>query len=349
MSPAKLKKPSPAGVAGDTLLDRTTVDREDERTNRLHRILIQAYDDEYDALAIAGQVGLLKADIERYPKLSLTWWSILEESAREGRLRRLIETALSDPTIASWKPQLNEVVVLTAEAPKPKKPAKQSTTAAEGRAKSLRPKVGDAAKLWDIESELTIGFYKGSAKLKGWIEEAAMQWVEYANLKFVFTDVSKATIRVGFDQDGTAWAYLGKQALDVPPSQPTCNFGWFNSTSSREDVFGTVLHEFGHVLGFQHEHGNPASTLRWNKAAVYKAFTGPPNHWGREDIDREIFTIWPPKYFPVHKVFDRGSIMMYQMPEAYFLKGDKIPENKTLSDLDKQFAAALYPLRAQAR
>ena len=347
MSPTKRKRPPPAGVAGHTLLDRTTLDRGDERTIRLHRILIQAYDDEYDALAIAGQVGLLKADIERYPKLSLTWWSILEESAREGRLRRLIETALSDPTIASWKPQLNEVVVLTAAAPKPGKPD-QPTTDEEGRAKSLRPEVGDAAKLWDIESELTIGFFKGSAKLKRWIEEAAVQWVEYANLKFVFTDVSKATIRVGFHEEG-AWAYLGKQALGVGRSEPTCNFGWFTSKSSREEVFRTVLHEFGHVLGFQHEHGNPASTLKWNKTAVYAAFTGPPNFWGRENVDREIFTIWPPKYFPVHKVFDRGSIMMYHMPESYFLEGDKIPENKILSDLDKQFAAALYPLRAQAR
>lgn len=315
---------------------------------RLHRILIQAYDDEYDALAIAGQVGLLKADIERYPKLSLTWWSILEESAREGRLRRLIETALSDPTIANWKPQLNEVVVLAAVAPPPEEPAEESGTEEKGRSKSLRPTVGDVARLWAMESELTIGFYKGSGKLKGWIEEAAMQWVEYANLKFVFTDVAKATIRVSFDQPG-AWAYLGTQALDIPGSQPTCNFGWFSGRSSREEVFGTVLHEFGHVLGFQHEHGNPASTLKWNKAAVYESFTGPPNHWDRATVDREIFTIWPPKYFPVHKVFDRDSIMMYQMPDTYFLGGDSIPHNRELSALDKQFVAALYPLRPQGR
>jgi hypothetical protein len=347
MSPAKLKKTPPAGSAGDTLLDGTTVDRADERTIQLHRILIQAYDDEYDALAIAGQVGLLKADIERYPKLSLTWWSILEESAREGRLRRLIETALRDPTIANWKPQLNEVVVVAA-APKTTKRADKTATEEEGRANSLQPRVGDTASLWDIESELTIGFFKGSAKLKNWIEEAAMQWVEYANLKFLFTDVSKATIRVGFDEEG-AWAYLGKQALSIPRSEPTCNFGWFTAKSSREEVFGTVLHEFGHVLGFQHEHGNPASTLRWNKAAVYKTLGSAPNFWDRQTVDHAIFTIWPPKYFPVHKVFDRGSIMMYQMPETYFLEGDKIPENKTLSDLDKQFAAALYPLRPQAR
>src|SRR5688500_13192199 len=113
MAPAKRARPTPAGVASDTLLDRKAVDRSDERTVQLHRILIQAYDDEYEALAIAGQVGLLKADIERYPKLSLTWWSILEESAREGRLRRLIEEALKDPTIANWKPQLSDIVVLS--------------------------------------------------------------------------------------------------------------------------------------------------------------------------------------------------------------------------------------------
>jgi hypothetical protein len=348
MPPAKRARQTPTGVANDTLLDSKTVDRADERTVQLHRILIQAYDDEYEALAIAGQVGLLKADIERYPKLSLTWWSILEESAREGRLRRLIEEALKDPTIANWKPQLSDIVVLSTVAQKPAKPVGKPKTDEEQRAASRRPKVGDSAKLWDVESELTIGFFKGSAKIKRWIEEAVMQWVEYANLKFVFTDVSKATIRVGFDQEGS-WAYLGKQALDVPAAEPTCNFGWFNDTTQRSEVFGTVLHEFGHVLGLQHEHGNPASTLKWNKAAVYEALTGPPNFWDRATVDQEVFSIWPPKYFPVQKVFDRESIMMFQMPTEYFLQGDKMPENKVLSDLDKQFVAALYPLLTQAR
>jgi serralysin len=340
-------RPTPVGVTNDPLFDGDTIDRADERTVQLHRILIQAYDDEYEALAIAGQVGLLKADIERHPKLSLTWWSIMEEAKREARLRDLLDMMLKDPTIASWKPQLNEVVAQSPVVQKPPKPVAKASTAEEQRAASSRPEVGDVARLWDVESELTVGFYKGPAKIKGWIEEAAMQWVEYANLKLVFTDVSKATIRVGFDQGMGSWAYLGTDARLVPPAMPTCNFGWFGDTTPRTDVFPTVLHEFGHVLGLQHEHGNPASTFKWDKSTVYKEFAGPPNHWDRATVDWMIFSIWPPKYFPVHKVFDRDSIMMFSLPRHFFLDDNFTPENKTLSDLDRQFIAALYPLRTR--
>src|SRR5262249_7321943 len=98
----------------------------------------------------------------------------------------------------------------------------------------------------------------------------------------------------------------------------------------------------------QHEHGNPASTLKWNKANVYKLLSRTQG-WTREVVNEYVFAIWPPKYFPVHKVFDRDSIMMYQMPAAYFLGGEAIPGNRQLSALDKQFAAALYPLRADGR
>jgi hypothetical protein len=117
------------------------------------------------------------------------------------------------------------------------------------------------------------------------------------------------------------------------------NFGWLKDVS-KEDADRVVRHEFGHVLGLQHEHGNPASTLKWNKKEVYSAFPG-----GREQADRMIFAIWPPAYFPVHKVFDRESVMMYHLPANYFVEGEAIVPSAQLSDLDKQFAAALYPLR----
>ena len=47
----------------------------------------------------------------------------------------------------------------------------------------------------------------------------------------------------------------------------------------------SVLHEFGHVLGMQHEHGNPESTIKWNKQAVYDDMGGPPNNWPRKQVE----------------------------------------------------------------
>ena len=179
--------------------------------------------------------------------------------------------------------------------------------------------------------------------------DAANQWLEYANLKFDFGEHKKAQIRISFDKLGGSWAYQGKDALSVPAAEPTVNFGWLTETSSREEVEKVVLHEFGHVLGLQHEHGNPASTLNWNRPKVYELLGGPPNRWSRNEVDHFVFAIWPPSYFPVHKVYDPDSIMMFQMSADYFVEGDGIKDNTQLSPLDKQFAAALYPLGARER
>ena len=161
-------------------------------------------------------------------------------------------------------------------------------------------------------------------------------------------DDKDAQIRISFKQDGS-WAFLGKDSLAIPDSEPNVNFGWLTGKSSREEVEMVVIHEFGHVLGLQHEHSNPASTLEWDRPAVYKLFAGPPNFWSRDIVDQHVFAIWPPAYFPIHKVFDRESIMMYEMPADYFVDKNAITRNSQLSALDKQFVAAFYPLRSDER
>jgi Astacin (Peptidase family M12A) len=327
-------------------LDAQTVDRDDPQAAALLEIMIQAYDDENEALALSGQVGLLKADIERYPKLRFTWWSILEETAKEGQLRRLVDTALRDPTTAGWHAQIREVIdvpagplVAETKEPKPK-------TQAERRGAAMRPGVGDSALLWEPGQTLGVRFLDGSRALRKRVEAAAEQWLEYANLKFEFGDDPDAEIRVSFKLPGS-WSYLGTQCLEVAKSQPTINFGWLDDTTTKAEVGRVVIHEFGHLLGLQHEHSNPSSDIEWNRKAIYKSYTGPPNHWTREQIDQTIFSIWPPAYFPVHKVFDRKSIMMFPLPKEFLVKGAEIGWNSKLSALDKQFAAALYPLRGR--
>lgn len=326
-------------------LDEVPLHRDDPKIVQLHEIFIQAYDEEYDALALAGQVGLLKADIERYPKLRQTWWSILEESAKERQLRKLVDVALRDPTRENWHIKIREVVEVAAGSLLPEGPPPGPKTAAEKRQSAKTPEVGSFADLWDLRTTLHVRFLDGSKRLKTRIENAATQWLEYANLKFEFGDRADAAIRVSFRSDPGSWAYQGKTALLASPNQPTVNFGWLRDSTPKDEVERVVLHEFGHVVGLQHEHGNPASSLRWNKEEVYRTFSGPPNHWTRAEIDATIFAIWPPSYFPVHKVFDRDSIMMYPMPANMLVGGEAIGWNRSLSAIDKQFAAALYPLR----
>ena len=97
------------------------------------------------------------------------------------------------------------------------------------------------------------------------------------------------------------------------------------------------------MLGLLHEQQNPASTIQWNRSKVYDSFTGPPNYWTREQIDQHFFAIWAPGYFPLHKVFDRESIMIFPIQAELLRSGPEIGWNRALSGVDRQFVAALYP------
>lgn len=325
------------------VLDEVPLRRDDPKIAQLLEVFIQAYDEEYDALALAGQVGLLKADIERYPKLRLTWWSILEVAAEEQQLRKLVDVALRDPTREAWHLKIREAI----EVPEGPLVIAVAPKVVDARVSAKNPEVGSSADLWDVGSTIRVRFLDGSKKLKERVENAAMQWVEYANLKLDFGDHADAPVRVSFKQDGS-WSYQGKTSLLVENTkQPTVNFGWLKDNTKKEEVERVVLHEFGHVFGLQHEHGNPASTLKWNKDKVYETLGGSQG-WMRDQVDRMIFAIWPPSYFPVHKVFDRESVMMYTLPKEYFVEGEGIGENTRLSLVDKQFIAALYPLRPRS-
>ena len=51
----------------------------------------------------------------------------------------------------------------------------------------------------------------------------------------------------------------------------------------------TYFHEFGHLLGMIHEHQNPSSNpIQWNKQAVVKALSGPPNNWDLATIQHKL-------------------------------------------------------------
>jgi serralysin len=328
------------------VLDRDEVARDDPTIIALHDLLIRAYDDAVEAFAIAGQVGILRADIAVDPKLRFTWWSILEIAAGEGQLRRLVDTALRDPTIAGWHAQIRQVIEvpaggLMAEGEKAR--GGRPTTDAQGQ--GTRTDVGDRVHLWKSGTVLDARFLDGPAKLRDRVEKIARQWFEYTDLKIEFGNVVDAPIRVSFKLDGS-WSFMGTNALSIPMTQPTVNFGWVNQDTDPAEVQRVVLHEFGHVVGLHHEQQNPVSDIKWNRRKVYEAFTGPPNHWSRAEVDQQFFGIWSPGYYPVHKVFDPQSIMMFPIPKEWLRSGPEIGWNGSLSGVDKQFAAALYPKRS---
>ena len=192
------------------------------------------------------------------------------------------------------------------------------------------------AKLWPNGSTINVRFLGGTSQQQAVVRQFAVEWTQYANLRFEFSNAPSAQVRIAFNDDG-AWSYIGTDALGIPSNQPTMNFGWLDQ--------GVVQHEFGHMIGMIHEHQNPISNpIQWNKPVVNASLSGPPNNWDQATIDHNMSA----KY-DVNQIngsqFDTDSVMLYSFPASWTLNGFHSDPNEQLSPVDEEFARRVYPGR----
>ncbi|MGM5631092.1 M12 family metallopeptidase [Apibacter raozihei] len=199
------------------------------------------------------------------------------------------------------------------------------------------------SKKWENGQTITIKFLNGNAFLQNKVKQFANQWMQYANLKFVYVNANQsADIRINFDNSGGSWSYLGTDSKRIDQSKPSMNFGWFNNSTPDTEFSRTVIHEFGHALGLIHEHQNPAANIQWNKAKVYSYYGGAPNYWTTAQVDNNIIN----KYSSTvtnYSSFDSQSIMLYSFPASLTLNGWSSGWNTALSATDKNFISQEYP------
>jgi hypothetical protein len=200
-------------------------------------------------------------------------------------------------------------------------------------------------KKWENLHNLRCRFLDGDSNQQERVIAKAKIWEKYANLKISFGEDVNAEVRISFSADPGSWSAIGTDCLDAsffPLHQPTMNFGWLRDDTDDDEYERVVVHEFGHALGCIHEHQSPTEQLKWNKAAVYKAFSGSPNFWSKTDIDHNILQKYSPKGINA-TLFDPDSIMLYQFDASLFTdhKGTKL--NKHLSPMDEKMIASMYP------
>lgn len=158
-------------------------------------------------------------------------------------------------------------------------------------------------------------------------------------------DAAEAEVRIGFDEGGGSWSYLGRQVLGRPMTDRTMNFGW--RLAGWDYGFDTALHEIGHTLGLPHEHQNPNAGIVWDEQAVYEFFGGPPNSWDREKTFHNILRKISPDLIRGSD-WDRDSIMHYKFPAGLisvpeeFRSNPLVPE-ANLSEHDTEWIRRFYP------
>lgn len=204
---------------------------------------------------------------------------------------------------------------------------------------AVRSGVSPIPNLWATGTTIQISFLDGTSTQQDFVRSVALEWLEHANLSFEFTDTPGA-VRISFSRQGN-WTLVGTTALREPdPLKPTMNLGSVRGMGGSERL--TVLHEFGHLLGLIHEHQNPKANLDWAVDQVFSEFTGPPNNWSREQIDRVLIRPASNDYDD-YREFDQNSVMSFALPSRFFNDGVGIRPRRVLSDSDKKLISRLYP------
>ena len=198
-------------------------------------------------------------------------------------------------------------------------------------------------KMWtpgEIIKYGVIDYNGNSESYKDTIQKYAEIWENYANINLEYTEtISDAQVRIGLES-GSSWSYIGRDALAYESNVKTMNLGWLGSDALANQR--VVLHEFGHVLGFVHEHNGPASNIQWKKNLTYQYYAQPPNKWSKDMVDRNVMFKYS-QTLTNYSDYDENSIMHYPIDPKLTTNYHGTPFNTNLSEIDKQYAAIFYP------
>jgi hypothetical protein len=193
---------------------------------------------------------------------------------------------------------------------------------------------------WKRGSEITISFHGGPFDLHARVLEVAKEWELVCDIRFGVAKNGRGMIRVGFDPTVGPQSVVGTDANKIAKSKTTMNLGELLSHTDLARFRGLVLHEFGHAIGFRHEHQHGEARIDWNEDAVLAYYLQFPD-WNEAKVRKHIFE----KYDTDQKnstEYDRNSIMHYPIPIEHIKSGEPVGWNYELSDLDRQLAARVY-------
>jgi len=199
-------------------------------------------------------------------------------------------------------------------------------------------------KYWGAKGvTLTVGFPFDStpSDLQSRILLHMNAWGDFANVKFALTNTDPQ-VRITRAGDGY-WSYLGTDILHIPANEPTMTLQDFTMSTPESEFHRVVRHETGHTLGFAHEHMRKeiVSRLDPTKTMIYFMQT---QGWSPTEIQQQVLTPLDESTLKGTAHADQDSIMAYQLPGSITTDGQPIRGGLDIDDMDKAFAATLYPL-----
>lgn len=199
--------------------------------------------------------------------------------------------------------------------------------------------VSPRGKQWQVGQTINIAFIGGTRNQRDLVERYGSDWLNNedhpVNLKFNFnSSLEESDVRISFKKGIGSWSYLGTDALFIDSPKPTMNFGWLDA--------GTIRHEFGHMLSLAHEHQHPDKEIDWDRSAVIKDASGPPNHWSLHKIEHNILRSLK-RNTVRYTNYDKDSVMLYFFPPSWDKNGRGSKANSKISELDYALVYEMYP------